>query len=241
MNTSEKKNLAILFCSFRPDSYSSETSDEREKEYLVCLQQLARVIPEKRFDVIIADNTVGDIEKIKSNELRSFLSKNSALKGVYLFKENLGDGGNKGMGELQMLKGVMDAIPNGTYKNVSYVTARRLYTCPYVFERTDSMGNDILLSNPDFVYLDGKFEKTAPFMFNDMFFSMSESRIRDYARFSTDNMQFNLTNQIGSEQNLFRFVMGNKLHYDYLPWLGIIRNNWMVDFKRGNLENVQIC
>lgn len=241
MSTSEKKNLAILFCSFRPNSYPSEVCDEREKEYLVCLQQLIRVIPENRFDVVIADNTVGSTEKIRSNELREFLSRNDALKGVYLFSENLGDTGNKGMGELQMLKGVMDAIPQGTYKNVSYVTARRLYTCPYAFERTDSMDKDILLSNPDFVYLDGKFEKTAPFMFNDMFFSMSESRIRDYAKFSMDNMQFNFSNHLGSEQNLFRFVMGNKFHYDYLPWLGIIRNNWMVDFKRGNLENVQIC
>jgi hypothetical protein len=140
------------------------------------------------------------------------------------------------------LKGVMDSIEPDTYKNVSYVTARRIYTNPYVFERTDSMNKEALISNPDFLYLTGKLvesEKRA--MYNDMFFSMTESRMREYADFSMEQYATNKRYNIGSEQNLYRFVTEKNVQFEFLKWLGVIRNDWMLDFNQMNIHNIHIC
>ena len=240
--TEEKKNLAILFCSFRPKQFSEEVQDGRELEYLMCLKHLLRVVPSDRFDLYVAENTVHNINNIKSLELKDLLVTNPDLKEVFLFEENYGEKGNKGMGELQMLKGVMDSLDPEQFKNVSYVTARRIFTNPYVFERTDSMKYDALVSNPDLLYVTGKHSPaTDEPLFNDMFFSMTQKSMKDYANFSMENIKYNLQNHIGSEQNLYRFIKQKGLQFEFLKWLGIIRNDWMLDYKQANIENIHVC
>jgi len=218
------KNLALGFCSIRPIQLPEQACDAREEEYLICLKQLKRVIPDY-YDLLICENTIDELDQIKNKELRDFLSESEVCA--------TGSGGNigtvnKGMGELLMLKTALDETNLDNYKNVSYVTARRFYTCPYVFERTDNLGKQALLSNPDFAYINGKFhESSKEGLYNDMFFSMNTSVIIDYANYAMKYIKENPVPTLGSEQLLYNFVNENSIEYEWLTWLGIIRNDWL--------------
>ena len=129
------KNLALAFCSIRPSQYPENVCDNREKEYLRSLKQLERVLP-KSFDLLVCENTIDDESQIKDDELRDFLSDTEMCATGS--ESNIGTS-NKGMGELLQLKSALDQTDIDKYENVSYITARRFYTCPYVFERTESL------------------------------------------------------------------------------------------------------
>jgi len=232
------KNLALGFCSLRPIQLSEEVNDARENEYLICLQQLKRVIPDS-FDLLICENTIDDPEEIKSNELRQFLSESEMC--VTGSEGNIGTK-NKGMGELLMLKTALEETDLDNYKNISYISARKLYTCPYVFERTERLEKQALLSNPDLVFLNGNFAKThKQGMYNDMFFSMSSSVMLDYANYAINYIKTNSSQGVGSEQLLYNFVNENKIEYEWLNWLGIVRNDWERNQKVLDVNNFHIC
>lgn len=242
MEKENKKNLAILFASFRPKQYPNHVCDGREQEYSFCINHFLNIIPLDLYDIVVADNTVKDLDSIKFDFLRNLLYSDNRIKDVYFFENNLGEDGNKGLGELQMLAGVLENIPVNTYKNVSYITARRIVANPYIFEKTDLMQKEALVSNPDFLYLTGKIvESEKKGMYNDMFFSMNESVIRSYSKYSLLNLEKNKIHNIGSEQNLYNFITENQISFEYLKWLGLIRNDWMLDFNQMNPKNIHIC
>jgi hypothetical protein len=232
------KNLALGFCSIRPLQLSEDVNDGREEEYLICLKQLKRVLPES-FDLLICENTIDDPDQIKNDELRELLSE-SELCAVGS-EANIGTK-NKGMGELLMLKSALDETDLDNYKNISYITARRFFTCPYVFERTERLEKQALLSNPDFAFLNGKFvESHKQGLYNDMFFSMNASVILDYANYAMDHIESNTNQEIGSEQLLFNFVKENKVTYEWLDWLGMVRNDWERNRKVLDVNNFHVC
>ena len=231
------KNLALAFCSIRPSQYPENVCDNREKEYLRSLKQLERVLP-KSFDLLVCENTIDDESQIKDDELRDFLSDTEMCATGS--ESNIGTS-NKGMGELLQLKSALDQTDIDKYENVSYITARRFYTCPYVFERTESLKKDALLSNPDFIFLDGRvLESYKGPLYNDMFFSMKTERIVEYAQYSMEQLDTNLSKHIGSEYNLYNFVNKNKLDYEWIEWLGIIRNAWEINGNTSDLSNFHI-
>ena len=135
------KNLALGFVSLRPAQMQEHICDARENEYLICLKQLERVLPSS-FDFLICENTIDDPAQIKNEELREYLNnKEMCATGS---ESNIGTS-NKGMGELLQLKTALDQTDIDKYENVCYITARRFYTCPYVFERTESLKKKALL------------------------------------------------------------------------------------------------
>jgi hypothetical protein len=232
------RNLALAFCSIRPTQLSEEVCDAREQEYLICLQQLKRVLPES-FDVVICENTIDDESQIKNRNLARFLSE-SEMIAVGSAANN--GTKNKGLGELVMLKSALDNTDLDKYKNISYVTARRFFTCPYVFERTEKLKKDALISNPDVVFLDGRFAETSKDgLYNDMFFSMSKSTMVDYANYSISAMSNLSDNHIGSEQNLYNFINENNIKFEWLNWLGLIRNDWERNGNILDVNNFHIC
>ena len=231
------RNLALGFTSLRPASLTENVSDAREDEYLICLKQLKRVLP-KSFDFIICENTIDDPQQIKNVELRDFLAGEEVIATGS--ESNIGKS-NKGMGELLQLKTALDETDIDKYENICYVTARRFYTCPYVFERTESLKKQALLSNPDFVFLDGRvLESYKGPLYNDMFFSMKTKSMVEYAQYSMDQLNTNLSNQIGSEYNLYNFVTKNNIDYEWVDWLGIIRNAWEINGNTSDLSNFHI-
>ena len=163
------KNLALAFCSLRPVQLSKEVCDAREDEYLICLKQLKRVLPDS-FDLLVCENTIDDPEQLKNTELKELLSDTEMC--TVGSEGNIGTR-NKGMGELLMLKTALDQTDLDQYENISYISARKVFTCPYVFERTERLEKSALISNPDFLFLDGRLtESSKGPLFNDMFFSM---------------------------------------------------------------------
>ena len=231
------RNLALGFTSLRPSSLPENVCDAREDEYLICLKQLKRVLP-KSFDFIICENTIDDPQQIKNVELREFLAEEEVVSTGS--ESNIGIS-NKGMGELLLLKNALDKINIDKYENICYVTARRFYTCPYVFERTESLKKQALLSNPDFVFLDGRvLESYKGPLYNDMFFSMKTKSMVEYAEYSMNELNNNLSQNIGSEYNLYNFVTKNNIDYEWVDWLGIIRNAWEINGNTSDLSNFHI-
>lgn len=239
-------NLALAFCSLRPANLDIQTNNLRELEYLCCLEQLIRIIP-KNFDIIICENTIDKIDDIKNNKLKSFLKNNDTffLGSVFNNIKNIG------MGELTMLYNCLKKFPLDKYKFISYVSARKIYTCPYVFERTNTLEKDALISNPNFLYLNGEYlVNPKKELFNDMFFSMRKEFMIKYANFAQTiikkNPKFLRYNLIrkkpaGSEQILFDFIKKSKLSYEYLDWLGIVRNQITDKEDYFNINNFHIC
>ncbi|CAN1593520.1 hypothetical protein MCEMKE138_00236 [Candidatus Pelagibacterales bacterium] len=240
------KNLALAFCSLRPINYKKKINDFREIEYLNCLKQLLRIIP-KNFDIIICENTIDKIDDINNDELKILLKNNNTLFLGSVFNNIK----NIGMGELTMLYHSLKKCSLKKYKFISYISARKIYTCPYVFEKTNSLKKDTLISNPNFLYLTGKyFLNPKKELFNDMFFSMKKKFMIKYANFAMTivkkNPKFLRYNLIkkkpaGSEQILFEFIKKEKLSYEYLDWLGIIRNQVIDSKDYFNIKNFHIC
>ena len=231
-------NLALAFCSLRPSQYSEDVRDTRESEYLISLKQLKRVLPES-FDLLICENTINDIEDIKNKELADFLSESEMC--AMGSDGNIGTK-NKGLGEFAMLKSALDQTDIDKYENISYVTARRIFTCPYVFEKTENLEKQALLSNPDFLYLGGEFtESYKGNLFNDMFFSMKSDLMLKYADYSISRVDYLSTNHIGSEYNLYDFITENNIDYDWLEWLGMVRNDWEVNGNPLDISNFHVC
>jgi len=237
------KNLALAFCSLRPANLDIKTNNLRELEYLCCLEQLYRVIP-KNFDILICENTIDNEEDIRNDDLRLFLQKNNTFftGSVYNNFSNIG------WGELLMLYNSLKKFPTSRYKFISYITARRIFTCPYVFEKTNTLKKNALISNPDFLYLDGKYLKKTGGLYNDMFFSMKRKFMIKYAHFAYEIIQkkksfisYNLIRKkpAGSEQILFEFIKKTKVSYEYLDWLGLVR--CQTNDGKNNSKNFHIC
>lgn len=231
------KNLALAFCSIRPTQLSESVCDARENEYYICLQQLKRILP-KSFDLVVCENTIDSELQIKNDALRQLLSD---IEIVSTGSDgNIGTK-NKGLGELFMLNAAVDELDISQYENISYITARRFFTCPYVFERTEQLQVKALLSNPDFVFLDGRvLESYKGPLFNDMFFSMKSDTMVEYAKYSMSRVEHLSSNHIGSEYNLYDFINENQIDYDWLEWLGLIRNAWEINGNTLDISNFHI-
>ncbi len=228
------KNLVLAFCSIRPSNIGPEVLRFREKEYGVCIKQLKRVLPES-FDMVICDNTIDDFSSIEDPELQEALQDMPLLAAGS--QSNIGTV-NKGLGELLMLKFAMDNIDTSEYENICYVTARRIYTCPYAFEKAAGLQKTALLCNPDFLYVDGRYLPShKEEMYNDMFFAMKSSSMKDYADYSYSRLNHMSVNHIGSEQNLYSFVHSNNIDFEWIDFLGLIRNDWAHDGNGFNLSN----
>lgn len=217
----------LIFCSasFHIPNYSHLL---RENEYYYCLKQLLRVIP-ANFEIVVCDNSIKSINDIQSNELKQELQKVKFL----ILNQNIGKQ-NIGMGELSELIHVYENIDFTKYEKIVYFTLRKIVTNPYVFEKVNSMTKNALISNPPFLHIRNNFTFTyspaTPKLYNDMFFSLSSNLMISYVDYSRKNINFNLQNGIGSEQNLFNFINENKIDYDWLDVLGFIR----IDYKAQN-------
>ena len=58
------KNLALIFCSIRPEQLKPSICDYRELEYYQTVQQLERIMP-SNYDMVLVENTIDDPNDIK--------------------------------------------------------------------------------------------------------------------------------------------------------------------------------
>ena len=164
MVNSKEKNLILCFSSIH---VHSDSENNRELEYQMCYEQLLRIVP-NNFDIIFLDNTMDSFESLspRVEKLKSIISKNTHLFRNY----NLGANGNKGMGELEMLLTAYDKFSFDEYEKICYFTGRRIVTCPYVFDKTNTLDKDALMSNPPLLQImTGQEHPVNPELYNDMF------------------------------------------------------------------------
>lgn len=232
------KNLALAFCSLRPVQLSEQVNDAREKEYLISLSQLKRVLPDS-FDIVICENTIDDPQQIKNDNLRIFF-ENSEMCSLGS-EGNIGTK-NKGMGELLMLKTALEQTDLDNYENIAYVTGRHFFTCPYAFEKIENLEKQALVSNPDFYFLNGNFIGShKEGLYNDMFFSMKPSVMLGYADYAMSNLNNAISQHTSSEQLLYNYINQNNIEYEWLDWLGLVRNAWDITGNIVDINNLHIC
>jgi len=230
------KNLALVFCSIRPVQLSENVGNYREDEYFKTVQQLERVMPES-FDMVIVENTIDDPQEIRNPDAREYFSN---LEIISLGSDkNIGQR-NKGCGELVMLDEALKQLDLDQYENISYVTGRRLWSCPYSFERTARSEGAVVVQNCH-VYLNGVVRCNEKDNFNDTYFSMKTEDMKDYAAYSMDRLDELSDKHISSEVHLYEFIHEKNISYEILDWLGILRNDWERSGDTRDLNNFHIC
>jgi hypothetical protein len=230
------KNLALIFCSIRPEQLSSTVCDYRELEYYKTVSQLYRIIPES-FDKVVVENTINHPEEIKNTEAREFFSE---LEIISLGSDSNTGTTNKGCGELLMLSEALKQLDLTDYENVSYVTGRRLWTCPYSFERTEASKGAVVVQNCH-VYFNGTVRCNEKDNFNDTYFSMKTNDMIEYSSYSMAKMNYLSSHRVSSEINLYDFIHENNISYEILEWIGIVRNEWERSGNTQDLNNYHIC
>tara|TARA_B100001741_G_C16528541_1_gene588351 strand:- start:941 stop:1660 length:720 start_codon:yes stop_codon:yes gene_type:complete len=231
----KKKNLIFASASFHPKRKNiiKKKKDllQREEDYLFCLKQLIRVVP-NNFEIHIVDNTIKGSDSLFNSELRSFLKD---LNVTYSFETNKKEVKNIGVGELKELFYLENILDFSKYSKICYLTSRRFITNPYVFEKTEQLKKEALLSNPDFIYLDGQVipsEKKG--MYNDMFFAMTSKTMQEYISFSKDRIDYLDDNLINSETNLYDFITKFNIPSEFLMFLGFFRYDY---YRKNDKEN----
>ena len=74
-----------------------------------------------------------------------------------------------------------------------------------------------------------------------MFFSMKSATIVEYADYSMSRIDHLSENHIGSEYNLYDFIKENNIDYDWLEWLGMVRNDWESNNNPLDISNFHVC
>jgi hypothetical protein len=162
------------------------------------------------------------------SDVRFFLESSGSgpNPALTILNENLGET-NKGLGELSMLERGFLEHKDTVLKSatVSYFTGRRLMTNHYLIERTEGLKKSALLSNPNFVGLDGEFTESSLVadLYNDMFFSMKVPVLLDYLNYFRQGLERFQAKGVGSEQILYSFVTENQIEFEFLMTLGLIR------------------
>ena len=231
----KKKNLIFASASFHPNRKNiiKKKKDllQREEDYLFCLEQLFRVVP-NNFEIHIVDNTIEGSDSLFNSELRSFLKD---LNVTYSFETNKKEVKNIGVGELKELFYLENILDFSKYSKICYLSSRRFITNPYVFEKTINLKKDALLSNPDFIYLNGEVVKSEKKgMYNDMFFAMKTPTMQEYINFSKDRIDYLDENMINSESNLYDFITKFNVASEHLDILGFFRYDY---YKKNDSKN----
>ena len=199
------KNLIFCSASFHLQNYSHNI---RENEYYYCFKQLIRILPEN-FEIVICDNTIKSLEDIENSNLKKLLQ----AENFFILDRNIGKS-NIGMGELDELIFVADKIDFKKYDKVIYWTSRRIVTNPWIFEKVNAMKKEALLCNPPILALKSNYNfKYYPVnntLYNDMFFCLSSKLMLEYTNYSKNKIVYNLQNRVGSEQNLYNFIIKKK-------------------------------
>lgn len=221
-------NKHLIFCSASFHIQHCNNSS-RENEYLFCLKQLLRFIPDN-FEIVVCDNTISQINDIQNIEFKNLLINKTQL---LILNRNIGKS-NIGIGELDELCFVSENINFDNYDKIIYFTLRKILTNPWLFEKVNSMKKDAIISNSPFLFLynnyNFKYTPPTPNLYNDMFFALTSKLMKEYVIFSKNNINYCLQNKIGSEQLLFQFINKHNIEYEKLDCLGLIR----IDYKLNN-------
>lgn len=213
-----QRSLLIFFASVVPEGISEKRTRERIKDYSRSLELISQYAKKLDFDVHVVENTVGSLSKWISYGL--YVEKNIAFS---FLSENSG-GRNKGIGELDMARYVLSRLDVGVYKKVVWFSGRHILTSEAILRFYFSTSADVVVSNPDFYFIDGNIVKTEKEgLLNDMIFAMSSNAFSEYISvFNSTRLEL-IRKNLGSEQNLYQFVTSNTHSIEWVIQIGVLR------------------
>ena len=231
----EKKPLLLFFVSLEPNGYSRRRIRARYADYFSSLRRLIQLGIVESNELIICENTVGMQQKHEFCKLASeFPISRSNNLGLM----------NKGLGELSMAAKAARDFPElfENAEKVIWMSGRHIACTDGIFEEAKLYSEDVLISNPDFFFLNGLIVQTEKVGYvNDMFFSMKKPVFLQYLDFFRDNEHLMNENKLGSEQILHSFVSQNKLTAKYLSTLGLLRREYTPILKRIVKSSWHVC
>jgi hypothetical protein len=219
---SNSRHVLFFFMSIHPRGIKGLAAKRRIADYAQSIRQTSNFLNGRDWKIIFCDNT------LQPDDLDEFVYSSGA-SGNFLnmsVEQNLGQK-NKGLGELDMLtrgaerfKNILDAA-----ETISYFTGRHLMTNLYLIEKTESLKRKALISNPNFIGLDGRLALASeqPGLINDMFFSMKSQELFRYIEYFKALIGNSVDVEVGSEQILHSFIVETGIEYEWLPALGILR------------------
>jgi hypothetical protein len=232
------KHALLFFASISPSNLSRSERKNRLVDYRTALLQINRLKP-SNWTVVLCENT---LEGSKSR-LADVLEIDLSELLVSMPEKNFGEK-NKGIGELDMMVQAIEEFPSivSDSNSISYLSGRRLMPNEYLFHRASRLSKEALISNPDFVYLDGDFtEVEKRNMYNDMFFAMQPQVFAAYAKFFLREREKMINQGIGSEQNLYNFIHENNIDFEWINQLGLIRRERTKKFGLFPQDRIHIC
>lgn len=231
----DKSPILLFFASLEPAGYSRRRIKNRYADYFASLNRLVQLGIDESTQLIICENTVGIEKKHKFWQLAS---KFHISKSTNLGSEN------KGFGELSMARKAVQDFPElfSHAGKVIWMSGRHIATTRSIFEKSHNFSEDVLISNPDFFYLDGTIVETEKNGYiNDMFFSIKTGLFLDYLDYFNENSETMKSNRIGSEQILSMFTNQRHLSTKVMPELGLLRREYKSYFWRFEKSNWHIC
>ena len=231
----EKKPLLLFFVSLEPNGYSRRRIRARYADYFSSLRRLIQLGIVESNELIICENTVGMQRKHEFCNLASqFPISRSNNLGLM----------NKGLGELSMAAIAAGDFPElfENAEKVIWMSGRHIVCSEEIFKEAKFYSEDVLISNPDFFFLNGLIVQTEKDGYiNDMFFSMKKPVFLKYLDFFRDNEHLMNENKLGSEQILHAFVSQNKLTAKHLSTLGLLRREYTPLLRRIEKSSWHVC
>jgi len=213
-------NLVLAFASIDVHRNNS-LQENRNSIYLQALNQLIRIMPTET-KLVVLENT-GFLRKPHSSETAKQLFSTLRTIDVLSLSDNSGKA-NKGIGELDMLSAFISGFKMSHIKRVVFATLRQIHLSPYALDRILNSDKPMVLSNPDFFFLDGRNSQPGSSnQFNDMCFGGNFENIKQYSEYFRERRDTMLEAKVSSEQLLWQYVQDSRIDYETLDQLGILR------------------
>lgn len=231
-----KRSVLLFFASVYPEGISNRRKIERIADYSRSLEIMSNYASALNFDIHVVENTLGSIQKwtefgIYSNEkiFFNFLFENSGVA-------------NKGIGELDMASHALSKIDVLSYQKVIWFSGRHILTSEGALKTCLTSPADVVVSNPDFYFLDGeKVETEKNGLLNDMMFAMSSKIFMDYISvFGSSRNEF-IGLRLGSEQILYKYVKVKAPTLEWMQHLGVLRRENKTKFRWFETSHWHFC
>ena len=231
-----QRSLLIFFASVAPEGISEKRTRERIKDYSRSLEIISRYAKKLNFDVHVVENTLGSLSNWISLDLH--VEKDIAFS---FFLENSGRT-NKGIGELDMAQYVLSQLDVAIYKKVIWFSGRHILTSEGILKLCLSTPAEIVVSNPDFYFIDGDVVETEKEgMFNDMMFAMSSNAFVEYISVYNSARANLIRKNLGSEQHLYQFVTTNTYSIEWMIQIGVLRRENKVKWRWFETSQWHFC
>lgn len=235
----------ICLGAYNISSWNEHQNFDRQSVYSIALHQLLQLTEHSEIkerdlllDLFVVENTIVDQKDIIPEMGKQFT--HPRIQDVLFTNNNDLGSKNKGAGEYFMCRAVINKHKDtlAHYDWIIYYTLRQIIISPLVLGAISDIEQGILpketniiVGNPDYLYLDGKRVQSAPGNYCDMIFAMKPEQFFDYIEsMSPEEL---IKKKMSSEMNLYDFVDSSTKKESGIPLtlkrLGVMRHNYAIN------------